>query len=39
MKMASQKILNDFDVLDFNVEDIPIEDSIALLYKKGGEAS
>lgn len=39
LKMASQKILNDFDVLDFNVEDIPIEDSIALLYKKGGEAS
>lgn len=36
LKLASQEILK-FNVLDFNVEDIPLEESISMLFKKGGE--
>ncbi|MFT8351839.1 AAA family ATPase [Clostridium saccharoperbutylacetonicum] len=35
LKTISSMIFNEFDVVDFNIEDIPLEDSIALLYKKG----
>lgn len=37
LRRTTQEILSNFEVVDINVEDIPIEDSIALLYKKGGE--
>lgn len=31
-----QKMLSQYPIIDFNVEDIPIEEGIALLYQKGG---
>lgn len=37
LKTISSMIFNKFDVVDFNIEDVPLEDSIALLYKKGEE--
>ncbi len=37
LKTISGMIFNRFDIVDFNIEDISLEDNIALLYKKGGE--
>ncbi len=34
---VSNDIFNRFDVLDLNIEDIPIEEGIALLYRSGGD--
>ena len=31
----SKKILNDYQPLDFNIEDIPLEQSISLIYQAG----
>ncbi|HEX2927565.1 MAG TPA: ATP-binding cassette domain-containing protein [Ruminiclostridium sp.] len=36
LKIISQDILKSLPILDFNIEDIPIEDGILLLYSKGG---
>ncbi len=36
VKKCSRMILDNLEVYDFNIEDIPIEESIALLYKKKG---
>lgn len=36
LKECSKAILDDLPVIDFNVEDIPIEEGIELLYKKKG---
>jgi ABC-2 type transport system ATP-binding protein len=37
IKKCSHLILESLPVVDFNIEDIPIEDGIALLYSQGGE--
>ncbi len=37
LKSYSQIILDKFPVLDFNIEDIPIDEGISLIYQKGGE--
>jgi len=37
LKTISTVIFNKFEVVDFNIEDISLEDNIALLYKQGGE--
>ena len=36
LKTTCSIIFDKFDVIDFNIEDIPLEENIALLYKKGG---
>lgn len=38
LKEYSKRILEQLPVLDFTVEDIPIEEGISLLYQKGGVA-
>lgn len=35
VKACAMKLLQDLPVKDFNVEDIPIEEGVAMLYKKG----
>lgn len=37
LKVISQDILKALPILDFNIEDIPIEEGILLLYNKGGQ--
>ncbi|WP_010244008.1 ABC transporter ATP-binding protein [Acetivibrio cellulolyticus] len=37
LKQKFQMILEKLPVLDFNIEDVPIEEGIALLYKGGGQ--
>lgn len=38
-KHVSREILDTLPISDFNIEDIPIEEGIALLYQKGGETA
>lgn len=37
VKQCAQAMLQYLPIHDFNIEDIPIEEGIALLYKKGGD--
>jgi len=37
LKETSRAILEELPVIDFNIEDIPIEDAISLIYEKGGD--
>lgn len=37
LKNISRKIFDNYDVADFNIEDIPLEESLAVLLKKGGD--
>lgn len=37
IKELSKAVLDKLPVIDFNIEDIPIENGIALLYQKGGD--
>lgn len=37
IRSLSREILDTLPVVDFNIEDIPVEDGMALLYKKGSE--
>ena len=37
IKRYSIELLNTLPVVDFNIEDVPIEESIALLYEAGGK--
>ncbi|MCL1823891.1 MAG: ABC transporter ATP-binding protein [Oscillospiraceae bacterium] len=37
LKECSKAILDTLPVVDFNIEDIPIEEAISLMYEKGGE--
>ncbi|OPJ61193.1 ABC transporter ATP-binding protein [Clostridium oryzae] len=36
IKEISQLIFKAYNIIDFNIENIPLEESISLLYKKGG---
>lgn len=38
LKQFSKLILEEMPVMDFNIEDIPVEEGISLLYQKGSEA-
>lgn len=38
VKERSKAILDQLPVVDFNIEDIPVEEGIALLYQRGGTA-
>jgi len=38
LKERSKEILDNMPVVDFNIEDIPIEEAISLIYEKGGGA-
>ncbi|MCL2109960.1 MAG: ATP-binding cassette domain-containing protein [Oscillospiraceae bacterium] len=37
LKETSKAILEELPVLDFTIEDVPIEDAISLIYAKGGD--
>lgn len=37
LKERSKAILDSLPVIDFNIEDIPIEEAVSLIYQKGGE--
>ncbi|MEI7024447.1 ABC transporter ATP-binding protein [Paenibacillus sp. y28] len=37
IKRLSQWVLNHLPVIDFTIEDVPIEEGIAMLYQRGGE--
>lgn len=34
MKEVSRAVLDSFDILDWTIEDVPIEESISRLYRK-----
>ena len=37
IRAVSRQILDRLPVVDFNIEDIPVEEGVALLFKKGGD--
>ena len=39
LKECSKAILDRLPVVDFNIEDVPVEEGIALLYQRKGTAN